>query len=417
MGEKLIVRKSKLAGKVTLSGAKNSALRLLAASLLTDQDVSIENYPAGITDAQIHVKMIEKLGKECRVGNNTIIISSARDLSEELFWDGQSIRNTLLIFGALLARLGKAKVPLPGGCSIGERKYDIHEMLLKKLGAEVWEEKNYLCGDAPKGLKGTEIKLPLRSTGATENSIIAGCLAKGTTVIWNPHIRPEILDLIDCLRSMGAQITVRGNESIRIEGVDYLHGTDHTVIPDNMEALTFFIASVITDGDVEIENFPFKHLEVPLIHLRESGARFFKGENNLIVRGGECYPVEISTGPYPGINSDMQPLFALYGACAKGESKIVDLRFPDRYGYAQELNKMGADLRAVNNRLVINGGKLLHGTHVNALDLRCGAALILAGLVAEGGETIISNFEQVRRGYEDVVGKLSVLGATIHVAS
>lgn len=414
MSEELNVKKSRLSGKVALSGAKNSALRLLAASLLTDEDVSINNFPRGITDAQIHVKMLEKLGKKCSGTGDTITISSERRLSEELAWDGQSIRNTLLIFGALLGRLGRAKVPLPGGCSIGERKYDLHVMLLEKLGARVWEENNYLCGEAPKGLSGTDIFLHIRSTGATENAILAGCLAHGITTVWNPHIRPEILDLVACLRSMGAQIDVRGNESIRIRGVAQLGGAKHSVIPDNMEALTYFIAAVITGGDVEIENFPFLHLEVPLIHLRESGAKFFRGENSMIVRGGECFPVEISTGPYPGINSDMQPLFAVYGLCAKGQSKITDLRFPDRYGYAEELQKMGADMKTEKNILIVNGGQELRGTRVVARDLRCGAALILAALVAQG-ETIISNFDQVRRGYESICEKLSMLGVRLDV--
>lgn len=416
MIEKIVVRQSKLEGKVVLSGAKNSALRLLAASLLTDEDIYIDNFPSGITDAQLHIRMLEKLGKKCVTYNSSVVITCDNPLKEVLIWQDRSIRNTLLIFGALLARLGKAKVPLPGGCAIGERKYDIHQMLLEKLGAKVWEADGYLFGDAPNGLDGTDVVLPIRSTGATENGIITGCLSRGTTVVWNPHIRPEILDLIDYLRSMGAMIEVRGNESIRIQGVGKLKGTKHSVIPDNMEALTYFIATVITNGDVEIENFPFSHLEVPLIHLRESGAKFYKGENSLIIRGGECYPVEISTGPYPGINSDMQPLFAVYAACARGQSKIVDLRFQDRFGYAQELSKMGADVRVVNNLLVINGGKELQGAHVNALDLRCGASLVLAGLVAKG-YTLISGFEQVRRGYEDIEHKLSAIKGNIDTSS
>ena len=329
MSETIRVKKSRLQGKVTLSGAKNSALRLLAASLLTDEDISIDNFPLGIIDAQIHIQMLERLGKVCVPRKNSLSISSSGSFKDVLIWEGRSIRNTLLIFGALLARLGRASVPLPGGDTIGNRKYDLHQMLLEKLGAKVWEENGYLFGEAKNGLRGTDIFLPIRSTGATENSIIAGCLAQGTTVVWNPHIRPEILDLITCLRKMGAKIEVRGNESIRIQGVGKLNGANHTVIPDNMEALTYFIASVITGGDVEIEHFPFAHLEVPLIHLRESGAKFYRGENSMIVRGGECYPIEISTGPYPGINSDMQPLFAVYGLCAKGQSRITDLRFPE----------------------------------------------------------------------------------------
>jgi len=410
--ERIIVKKSRLQGKIKLSGAKNSALKLLTASILTDEEIYIDNFPLGITDAQIHIQMLEKLGKACIKGKSSISITSKGVLNDSLEWNGRSIRNTLLIFGALLARNGKAKVPLPGGCTIGNRKYDLHQMLLEKLGARIWEEDSYLCGEAPNGLEGTEIFLPMRSTGATENGILAGCLATGQTTVWNPHIRPEIIDLIEFLRSMGAIIEIRGNESIRIRGVEKLNGTKHTVIADNMEAITYFIASVITGGDVEIVNFPFEHLEVPLIHLRESGAKFYRGDNSIIVRGGECYPIEISTGPYPGINSDMQPLFAVYGLCAKGKSKVVDLRFPDRFGYAEELGKMNGTMKVEKNALVINGGQDLNGSQVNALDLRCGAALIIAGLVAQG-ETIINNFEQVRRGYEDVLEKFSSIGANV----
>ena len=411
--EKLVVKKSRLEGKITVGGAKNSALRLLAASILTDDDIFIENYPSKLIDAEIHVEMLRKLGKECSIAEDRIKISQHDELKEDLDWEGASIRNTLLIFGAILARKGRARVPLPGGCSIGDRKYDLHQMLLEKLGAKIWEEDNHLCGEAPRGLRGCEVTLPIRSTGATENAIIAGSLAKGTTVLWGPHFRPEIADLISFMRSMGAKIDVYGQESIHIHGVDSLAGTKHSVVSDNMEAITFLIAAVITCGDVEIERFPYQHLEIPLVYLRESGARFFRGEETLIVRGGRCYPVDISTGPYPGINSDMQPLFAVYGLCAKGESRIADLRFPKRFGYAEELKKLGASVSVKDNMLVIQGGQPLQGNSVTALDLRCGAALLLGGLVSEG-TTKIGNASQIGRGYENIDSKLQKLGANVY---
>lgn len=287
-------------------------------------------------------------------------------------------------------------------------------MLLEKMGARVWEEDNYLCAKVDGRLIGCDIHLPIRSTGATENAIICGSLAKGNTIVWNPHIRPEIMDLIGMLRKMGASINVLGQKCIEIEGVDYMHGVKHSVIPDNMEAITWAIAAVITKGDVEIVNFPFDHLEVPLVFLRESGMKFYRGENSLIVRGGIPYPVEISTGPYPGINSDMQPLFAVYGACSKGESQIVDLRFPGRYGYAEELLKMGVQSESNGDLLKIKGGNKLQGSRVKALDLRAGMALLLAGLVAEG-ETVIEDAWQIDRGYENIIDKLSSLSAKFDV--
>ncbi|MBE9098879.1 UDP-N-acetylglucosamine 1-carboxyvinyltransferase [Vacuolonema iberomarrocanum] len=411
----LVVSPTCLVGEVRVSGAKNSALRLLAASLLTAEPVCLTNYPSTLLDTRIHVEMLEVLGKRCRLTHaNQLDITEDTPPQSELVWEKRSIRNTLLILGALTARTGKGKVPLPGGCKLGERKYDIHIMVLESLGARVWEEDNHLCAEVPGGrrLKGTDIFLPMRSTGATENSIISACLAEGTTRIWGPHIRPEILDLIQFLRSLGAKITVRGQESIIVEGVSELGTTTYSVIPDNIEALTWAIGAAVTGGDVEIIDFPFEHLEVPLIHLRESGVRFYRLDNRLIVRGADCYPVEISTGPYPGINSDMQPLFAVLGAIAKGESRIIDLRFPGRYAYAEELAKMGMEYRTKENLLLIEGGHKLHGAEVTALDLRAGAALMTAGFVAEG-PTTITNAWQIYRGYDQLDKKLSQLGVKV----
>lgn len=406
------ISKTTLRGEVKVSGAKNSSLRLLAASLLTEDLITLHNFPNGLLDVQVHLDMLKVLGKTIEV-NKDIVSIQGGNINSTLAWEGRSIRNTLLILGALTSKYGEGKVPLPGGCKLGERKYDLHVMLLENLGAEVWEEGDYLCAKAKKEkLYGSEIHLPIRSTGATENSIISASLAIGKTTVFNPHIRPEIMDLIAMLNKMGAKIKVFGQKAIEIEGVESLQGATHTVIPDNMEALTWAIGSVITNGEVEIQNFPFEHLEVPLIYLRESGMKFYRGEDSLIVKGGTPYPIEISTGPYPGINSDMQPLFAIYGAMSKGESKIIDLRFPGRYGYAEELAKMGMRYRAKGDMLIIDGGTQLEGSTVNALDLRAGIALLLAGLTAEG-ETIIENDWQIQRGYENLDGKLKNLGVNI----
>lgn len=411
MNSKILVTKSKLEGKVKLSGAKNCALRLLAASLLTEETIELTNSPNELLDMKIHIEMLEALGKVCKTQRGQLLISETNIISE-LKWTKRSIRNTLLILGALTTRTGQAKVPLPGGCKLGERKYDIHVMLLESLGAKVWEESDYLCAEVKGKLKGCDIFLPMRSTGATENGIIMATLAEGKTTIWNPHIRPEIIDLVKLLNNMGAKIKVYGQKCITIEGVEYLRGIRHEVIKDNMEALTWAIGAVITNGDVEIEDFPFEHLETPLIHLRESGMKYYMGNNSLIVRGGESFPIDISTGPYPGINSDMQPLFAVYGAMCKGESKIIDLRFPGRYAYVEELAKMGVDYEIEGSFLKINGGKALNGANVNALDLRAGIALLLAGLTASG-ETLIDNGWQIYRGYEYLDEKLFHLGVEI----
>ncbi len=411
----LNVRPSRLAGDVHVSGAKNAVLRLMAATLLTGQRVTIQNYPSTLLDAIVHAGMLEHLGKSCRVEGGSLVVEEHGPLRQTLDWKGRSIRNTLLILGALTARTGHGAVPLPGGCNLGDRKYDLHELVLRTLGAKVWTEDGMLCASAPDGLTGADIVLPIRSTGATENALLCASLASGETRIWNPHVRPEILDLIRMLRAMGAVIEVNGQESIHVVGARQLGGAQHWTIADNMEALTWMIAATITGGDIAIHNFPLADLEVPLVFLRESGAKFYVSGDSVIVRGGRCYPVEISTGPYPGINSDMQPLFAVYGACAQGKSTIVDLRFPDRYGYREELARMGVKSSVANGALQISGGGGYRGTDVTALDLRAGIALTLLGLVATG-ETRIHDAWQIERGYDQLTAKLTALGADISAA-
>jgi len=337
----LRIQKSRLEGKVTLSGAKNSVLRLLAASILINEKIELHNYPSELSDAAIHVEMLELLGKKCTINKKSIVIEQPVSLESNLEWQGRSIRNTLLILGALTAKTGFGCVPLPGGCKLGERKYDLHELVLQNLGAKVWEEKNTLCAEAPKGLNGADIHLPIRSTGATENAIIASSLARGVTRIWNPHIRPEIIDLINFLKSMGAGIVVHGQEHIEVTGVEGLCGTTYSVMPDNMEAITWVVGAVMTGGDVEIHQFPHRDLEVPMIHLRESGARFYTGEDVLIVRGGRCYPVDISTGPFPGINSDVQPILAAMLPAQKGNPGSSTCVFPAATAMQKKWPKWG----------------------------------------------------------------------------
>lgn len=410
----LEVGRSRLTGTVRVSGAKNSVLRLLAASLLTSERIVLHNYPAELLDAIVHVGMLEALGKRCTVANGTLTIEQGSAPPSDLQWNGRSIRNTLLILGALVARTGAGSVPMPGGCNLGDRKTDLHEMVLTRLGARVWYEGDRLFAEAPSGLTGTDIVLPMRSTGATENALLAASLARGTTRLWNPHIRPEILDLARFLEQMGAKITVYGQESIEITGAEQLDGIVHRVMPDNMEAMTWLIGSVITGGDVEIHDFPAEDLEVPLIFLRESGAKVFREGNIAIVRSGRAYPVEISTGPYPGINSDMQPLFAAMAARARGESRIVDLRFVGRYAYLEEFAKMGIASEVRGNTAHIHGAGqtagTIRGAEVRALDLRAGAALSLLGMAAEGRTRIVDAW-QIERGYDQFLAKAQGLGA------
>lgn len=411
-----ITKSPALNGRVKLSGAKNSALRLLAASLLTTGRVRIENYPAQLLDAEIHVEMLQVLGKRIVVSKteSSIVIDEDVCINSTLSWDGRSIRNTLLILGALLSRTGAGKVPLPGGCDLGDRKFDIHIYVLERLGARVWQEGRFLCAEVEGGrLKGADIHLRIRSTGATENAIICGVLAAGRTQIWNPHIRPEIIDLIKFLKKMGANINVYGQERIEIFGVDSLGSVNHTVIVDNMEAVTWLVAASITRGEVEIVDFPHEDLTVVTAHLESAGAKLYRSNDSTIVKGGSCYPIEISTGPHPGINSDVQPILAAWAVAANGESRIIDLRFPGRYEYANQMERMGLKSIVEGDMLKIFGcGGHVKGASVTALDLRAGAALALCGLIADG-ETNISDAWQISRGYVHFVDKLSGLGANI----
>lgn len=418
MKEKNIyVKPSKLSGTVKVSGAKNSVLRLMAATILFDKDIVLENYPKELLDVGIHEGMLKALGKKISVNEeDTVRITQDGPLLTTLDWKGRSIRNTLLILGALVTKYGYGRVPLPGGCKLGERKYDIHVDVMEALGAEVFEEEGFLVAKSiDKGLHGADIHLRMRSTGATENAILMGALAKGKTVIYNPHIRPEIIDLGDFLNKAGAQITFFGQERIEIVGIDSLNSISHRVMPDNMEALTWAVIAAVTSSSISIENFPFDDLEVPLIHLRESGLKLFRHGSDAIVCDSNCYPIDICTGPYPAINSDMQPLFAAFSAIANGNSHIVDLRFPGRYGYAEEMKKMGVKTHVSGDLLTIFGGSDLVPSEVRALDLRAGIALLILGLANKrsGEPTVILDSWQIKRGYNQIMKKLISLGANV----
>lgn len=410
----VIVYPSEVNGEINILGAKNSALKLQVASILADVPIFLSNYPKMMLDVLIQEKMLEFLGKTVKHEGAFVEISGSVDKSF-LEWHDRSIRNTLLILGCLLAKMGEGKVPLPGGCPLGERKYDIHIQLMEAMGAEVWEDNGYLCARNKKGCKlsAIDFRLPMRSTGATENAILMATLAKGTSKIWNPHVRPEILDLISLLNKMGAKIIVNGQESIEIEGVEKLgNSVSHNILSDNLQALTYLVMGAMTGKELYIKNFPFADLEVPLIFLRFSGLKYFRCGNDLIVRRCNPYPLDISTGPYPGINSDMQPILAAWASLAKGSSTIVDLRFVGRYGYSYEMQKMGVVSEIHENKLIIQGGHEIVGNDVVALDLRAGAALLLLSMVAKT-PTRIKDFWMIERGYDDIINVLKSVGVNL----
>ncbi|MDX9747821.1 MAG: UDP-N-acetylglucosamine 1-carboxyvinyltransferase [Paludibacter sp.] len=407
---------SEISGEIYLSGAKNSALKLQTATLLTDRKITITNYPSAMLDIIIQEEMLCCLGKSIVKDHNRIEISGPIT-TNQLIWEKRSIRNSLLILGSLLTRTGAAKVPIPGGCQLGDRKFEIHFELIKAFGGIVWQEENYLIAKTIQGarLKACEFTLPIRSTGATENAILMAVMAVGKTRIWNPHIRPEIIDLVRFLNKLGAKIIIRGQESIIVEGVEELiNEIEYEVLADNMQAITYLISGGLAANELLIKNFPYKDLEVPLIFLKEAGLKYYRHKNEIIVKKCESYPVDISTGPYPGINSDMQPLFAAWGCLSRGTSIITDLRFVGRYGYAEEMRKLGVNSSIQNNRLIINGSERLLGAEVNAIDLRAGAALMTLSLIAENS-TIINDFWMIERGYNDVLNVLASINVRYNI--
>jgi len=415
---KIQIFPSELLGSIELSGAKNSALKLQTATILSDRKITISNYPADMLDIQIQEEMLSFLGKDISKDVRLIEING-KISTNKLIWEKRSIRNTLLILGALLTKTGEAKVPIPGGCQLGDRKFDIHIELVKAFGGEIRQEENYLVAKCKLGkrLKACNFTLPMRSTGATENAVLMAVLADGITRIWNPHIRPEIIDLINFLNKLGARITVRGQESIIVEGVEELKNEiKYEVLADNMQAITYLVAGGLAANELIIRNFPYKDLEVPLIFLKEAGLKYYRYQNEIIVKKSEPYPIDISTGPYPGINSDMQPLFAAWGCMSKGTSIITDLRFVGRYGYADEMRKMGVNSKVENNKLIIIGSNTISGAEVNAIDLRAGAALMVLGLVAENS-TIINDFWMVERGYNDVLNTLKSIDVKFNIGN
>lgn len=401
-------------GTVTLSGAKNSALKVLTASVLAEEEVVLDNIPLDIRDVRITLQMLQAIGAcvtEDRPGRVRIDWPAAGPQSDVPGEFG-SVRTNLLFLGALLVRTGRSSVPLPGGCQIGERKHDLHLMALRKLGAVCYEGPEHIRAEA-EALVGTRIEFPIRTTGGTENAILASVCAQGRTHIYNAHTRPEVLDLIGFLNMLGANISVLGSGLIEIEGVDHLQGGHYAIIYDNMEAMTFAAFAAITGGRVKVRYFPEQDLEIPMIYLRESGVRFVRqGDGMVIERSGLLAPFDLSTGTYPGVNSDMQPLLAVLATQAEGESRITDIRFENRFQYVMELQKLGADMVVDGNTVIIKGPTTLRGTRVRATDLRGGAALVAAALVAEG-QTVVEQTEQIDRGYEYFDVKLSSLG--VHV--
>lgn len=412
--EKIVVEKSPaLKGRVRISGAKNAALPILAACLLGTEDIYLEEVPE-LQDVHIMCQVLEALGSEVEVlGKGKLKINSAHLKEYKTPFELMNkMRASFLVMGPLLARMGKTENSLPGGCSIGARPIDYHLKGFRALGAEIHEDIGNITASCDE-LVGEKIYLDFPSVGATENIMMAAVLAKGETIIDNAAKEPEIVDLSNFLRKLGAKVTGAGTSTIRIVGVDRLGGARHAIIPDRIEAGTFMVAAAITGGDVLVENVITNHIKPVIAKLKESGAEVIEeGENVRVIGRPIPEAIDIKTLPYPGFPTDMQAQFMAYMTQCKGSNVAIETVFENRFMHVEEFEKMGADIKIDGRSAVVIGPKRLHGAHVHASDLRAGAALILVGLVAEG-KTHIHDIYHIDRGYEDIEEKFRNLGAVI----
>lgn len=413
--ERLIVKGgNRLVGTVKTSGAKNAVLPIIAASILGTSPSRLDEIPA-LEDVRTICAVLECLGIKVDASEpHTLKIDSREITSCEAPYElVRSMRASFLVMGPLLARKGYARISQPGGCAIGTRPIDLHLKGFEALGVKIEQGHGYIEASAPEGMTGANIYLDFPSVGATENIMMAAAMAKGTTVLENPAEEPEIVDLANYLNQMGARVRGAGTNVITIEGVEELHGVQHSVIPDRIEAGTYMIAAAMTGGDVIIENVLPEHQKPLIAKLREAGALVEEDIDRIhVVGSGKLKAVDIKTLPYPGFPTDMQAQMMAMLSVAEGRSKITETVFENRFMHVVELNRMGANITTEGRSAVITGPAHLTGCTVRATDLRAGAAMILAGLVAEGA-TEICDIYHIDRGYEEIAAKLTRLGADI----
>ena len=404
---------SPLVGDVVISGAKNAALGILAASIMTDDDVIIENLP-DVRDINVLLEAIQEIGARVdRVDRHTVKINGST--IREVAVDDEYIRRiraSYYFIGALLGKYKESQVALPGGCNIGSRPIDQHIKGFKALGAEVDISYGKIHTKAEK-LVGSHIYFDVVTVGATINLMLASCMAEGDTILENAAKEPHIVDVVNFLNAMGANIKGAGTDVIRIKGVSRLHGTTYSIIPDQIEAGTFMFAAAATKGDITVRDVIPKHLESLSAKLLEIGCQVIEGDDSVRVIGSEeLKSTNVKTLPYPGFPTDMQPQMAVVLALANGSSMVTESIFENRFKYVDELNRMGSKIKVEGNTAYIEGVSGFTGAQLAAPDLRAGAALVLAALAAEGISEI-EDIEYIQRGYEDFEGKLRSLGALI----
>lgn len=412
--EKLLISGGNpLKGEVKISGAKNSVLPILAASLLCEEDLIIGNVPH-LQDVTTTISLLTEMGANLSIDEKMKVSVNAASVKKFYapYEMVKTMRASILVLGPLLAHFGEAKVSLPGGCAIGSRPVNLHIEGLKAMGANIKVEDGYIFAKAKK-LKGAKITLPIATVTGTENLMMAAVLANGKTVIKNAAKEPEIIDLANCLRLMGAQIEGDGTSSITVDGVKELRGCNYDVLPDRIETATFLVAAAITKGKLTLTHTRPDTLKIIIEKLKKAGAEIsIKNDIINIEANKQLNSVNITTNPYPDFPTDMQAQFIALNSISKGKSKVVESVFENRFMHVQELVRMGANIDINGNVASINGVKSLTGAPVMATDLRASASLILAGLVAKG-ETVVDRIYHIDRGYECIEEKLTKLGANI----
>lgn len=416
--EKFIINGGKaLRGRVKISGAKNAVLPIIAATLLGQDSPSRLDEVPDLDDVHTLSSVLEQMGVrvEFDADKNTLMVDSSQIINCEAPYDlVRRMRASFLIIGPLLARCGRARISLPGGCAIGTRPIDLHLKGFEALGARIDIGHGYIEASAPPdGLKGARIYLDFPSVGATENIMMAASMAEGTTIIENPAQEPEIIDLANYLNVMGAAVRGAGTNVIKIEGRRHLTGRSYTIIPDRIEAGTYMVAAAMTRGDVYIENAISEHLKPVIAKLKEAGVTIEENIDGIrVVCDRRTRSVDIKTLPYPGFPTDMQAQFMALLSVSEGTGRVTETVFENRFMHVDELKRMGADIRIGGRTALVEGVDSLRGCVVKATDLRAGAAMVLAGLVAEG-QTKVGYIHHIDRGYDNLVSKLVMLGADI----
>jgi UDP-N-acetylglucosamine 1-carboxyvinyltransferase len=410
---KFIIRSGKrLSGEVEVSGAKNALLGLLPATILANGEFTFYNSPE-LIDAYSMIKLLTNMGEEIEFENHTIKVkNNGIKLLEAPYEYVKKMRASIYVLGPMLARYGYAKVSMPGGCAWGPRPINLHIEAIQKLGANVDIDQGYIIAKAEK-LRGTKIIFNIPSVGATVNTMMASVFAKGTTLISNAAIEPEVTAVAEFLNKMGAKISGIGTKFLEIEGVDELHSADETIIPDRIEAGTLLIAGAITQGNIKIKKCQPEHLDAILLKLNDAGFEIFIGEDFVELKSGnKILPVNVETEVYPGFPTDMQAQWISLMSIADGASEVTDNIYHDRFNHVPELNRLGANITVKGNTAFVKGVEKLKGAKVMSTDLRASASLVLAGLVAEGTTEVLRIYH-LDRGYERIENKLKSLGADI----